>query len=314
MLSLSTCWNSHRFTDGLDLAQEARATGFEHVEISHGTRVSLIPGLLQAVERGVIRVSSVHNFCPSPVEVLIDAPDVYEFTSHRQFDRERAVHLTKQSIQTAARFGASRIVLHLGSVPIRHFTGRLEAMVHRGRIFSREYTALKLKFVEQREKVSTFYLDRARAALHELLPVAAEFKVALAIETRSHFEQVPNEREMLQLLADFKDSPWLGAWHDFGHVQRKANLGLLDHAQHLAAIAPRLLGCHVHDVAWPDRDHRIPFTGGCVDFKRLMPFVPGNIPLVWELSPSQKRVEIIGKLAEWAAKFGQPGMAMAAAA
>ncbi len=314
MLSLSTCWNSHRFTDGLDLANEARSMGFEHIEISHGTRVSLIPGLLQAFERGIIRVSSVHNFCPSPVEVLIDAPDVYEFTSHRQFDRERAVHLTRQSIQTAARFGASRLVLHMGSVPMKRLTERLEAWVYRGRIFSREYTALKLKLVQQREKVSTFYLDRARAALHDLLPVAEEHKVALAIETRSHFEQVPNEREMLQLLTDFKDSPWLGAWHDFGHVQRKANLGLLDHAQHLAAIAPRLLGCHVHDVAWPDRDHRIPFTGGCVDFARLLPLVPHGIPLVWELSPSQKRLQIIDKLAEWTGKFGPPGAAIPAAA
>lgn len=314
MLSLSTCWNNHRCTDGLDLAREARSMGFDFIEISHGTSVSLLPGLMQAFDAGEIRISSIHNFCPSPVEVMMDAPDVYEFSSSRLFVRERAVKLTKQSILTAARFGVNRVVMHMGSVPMRSVTGKLEALAAAGAAYSRKFTELKLRLVAQREKVSTFYLDRARAALHELLPFAAEQKVALAIETRSHFEQVPNEAEMMQLLADFGDSPWIGAWHDFGHVQRQANLGLLDHAQYLAAIAPRLLGCHVHDVAWPARDHRIPFTGGGVDFDRLLPLVPKGIPLVWELSPSQKRLQIIERLGEWRARFeGAPRSSAAAA-
>ena len=315
MLSLSTCWNSHRYTEGRDLAIEARSMGFEFIEISHGTSVSLLPGLMQAYDAGEIRVSSIHNFCPSPVEIVMDAPDAYEFSSHRKFDRERAIKLTKQTIQTAVRFGVNRVVMHMGSVPMKFITEQLEAITDEGGAYSRKFIDLKLKLVEKREKVSTFYLDRARAALHELLPIAQEHKVALAIETRSHYEQVPNETEMLQLLTDFGDSPWIGAWHDFGHVQRQANLGLLDHAQYLAAIAPRLLGCHVHDVAWPARDHRIPFTGGCVEFDRLLPLVPKNIPLVWELSPSQKRLQIMEKLGEWQAKFGNcPGTASLAAA
>ena len=303
MLSLSTCWNSHRYIDGRDVVTEARAMGFEYIEISHGTSVSLLPGLMHAYDAGAIRVSSVHNFCPSPVEVLMDAPDVYEFSSSRPFDRERAVNLTKQSILTAVRFGVNRVVMHMGTVSMKPVTTKLEALAADGEAYSRKFTDLKLRLVEQREKMSTFYLDRARAALHDLLPFAAQHRVALAIETRSHFEQVPNETEMLQLLTDFGDTPWIGAWHDFGHVQRQANLGLLDHAQYLSAIAPRLLGCHVHDVAWPAKDHRIPFTGGCVDFDRLLPLVPQGIPLVWELSPSQKRLEIMGRLGEWRARF-----------
>ena len=303
MLSLSTCWNSHRYHDGRELADEARALGFEFIEISHGTKVSLIPGLMQAFDAGVIRVSSIHNFCPSPVEVLIDAPDAYEFTSHRLFDRERALKLTHQTLQTAVRFGVNRVVMHMGSVPMKSFTTKLEAMAHAGEIYSRAYIDLKLKFVTAREKLSAFYLARARAALNALLPVAEKAGVALAIETRSHFEQVPNEREMLTLLTEFKDCPWIGAWHDFGHVQRKANLGLLDHAQLLAAIAPKLLGCHVHDVEWPARDHRVPLSTGGVNFDQLLPLVPQGIPLVWELSPSQRRAHVIEGLGKWQDKF-----------
>ncbi len=303
-LSLSTCWNSHRYQDGRELVAEARALGFDFIEISHGTKISLLPGLLQAFDAGQIRVTSLHNFCPPPVEVTMDAPDAYEFTSHREFERERALSLSRQTIEMAARFQATRVVLHLGSVPMRRFTDRLEAMVLRGEIYSRAYTDLKLKFVQQREKVSAFYLERARAALRELLPIAQQHNVALAVETRSHYEQVPNEREMVQLMEDFKDCPWIGTWHDFGHVQRKANLGLLDHSQLLQAIAPRLLGCHVHDVEWPIKDHRVPLTAGGVNFDALLPLLPPDIPLIWELSPSQRRGTVLGARQAWKQRYG----------
>lgn len=303
MLSLSTCWHSHRYQDGYEVAQEARALGFEYIEISHGTKVSLLPGLMKAFDAGIIRVTSLHNFCPSPVEVLIDAPDAYEFTSHRENERERALALTKQTIQMATRFGASRVVLHLGTVPMKEHTRKLEEMALKGEIYSRPYIDLKLQFVAEREKLSAFYLDRARAALRELLPIAEQARVALAVETRSHYEQVPNEKELLALMAEFQDNPWLGTWHDFGHVQRKANLGLLDHAQLLQALAPKLLGCHVHDVDWPHKDHRVPLSTGGVAFEKLLPCIPQNIPLVWELSPSQRRAHVLEAHQTWVQRF-----------
>ena len=41
--------------------------GFKNVELSHGISINLVPGIIQAVEDGVIEVSSVHNFCPLPL-------------------------------------------------------------------------------------------------------------------------------------------------------------------------------------------------------------------------------------------------------
>jgi sugar phosphate isomerase/epimerase len=305
MLSLSTCWNSHRHEEGMQLAMEARMLGFDHIEVSHGLKVSHLPGLLQAVEQKVIQVSSVHNFCPPPVEVMMDAPDAFEFTSHRESERFRALNLTEATLEMTARLGARRVVLHLGSVPMKSYTTKLEALTLAGKIYSREYTALKLEFVEKRTKLSQPYLDLARAALDELLPKCEQYQIVLGVETRSHFEQVPNEPEMLDLLNHYRDCPWIGFWHDFGHVQRKANLGLLNHAELLGEIAPRLLGCHVHDVEWPARDHRIPFTGGGVDFDTLLPLVPKGTPLVWELSPGQRRAHVQERLVEWKSRFGE---------
>jgi hypothetical protein len=40
MYSLSTCWNSHRHTDGRAMLREVRDLGFEFAELSHGTRIS----------------------------------------------------------------------------------------------------------------------------------------------------------------------------------------------------------------------------------------------------------------------------------
>ena len=305
MLSLSTCWNSHRHEDGGHIAHEALALGFEYIEVSHGLSISHLPGLLRVVSEGSIKVSSVHNFCPPPVEATMDAPDIYEFTSHRENERERALNLTEKTLEMAARLGAPRVVLHMGSVPMKRLTDNLERLTLEGKIYSRAYTKVKLELVAQRAKRSQFYLDRARAALDEMLPLCAQWGTVLCVETRSHYEQVPNETEMLALLAAYGDCPWFGLWHDFGHVQRKANLGLLDHAQLLRSIAPRLMGCHVHDVEWPARDHRVPFTGGCVKFDELLPLVPRGIPMVWELSPSQKRSVVAERVLEWKARYGE---------
>jgi sugar phosphate isomerase/epimerase len=303
MLSLSTSWLSPRHSEGREIAQDARELGFEYIEVSHGTKITQLPGLLDAVNAGEIKISSLHNFCPAPVEVMIDAPDVFEFTSPRAWERERAISLTRKTIEMATRFGTDLVVIHIGCVPMKSITTQLEQIVTEGGLYSRKFTELKLKLVTAREKGSSEHLDRVRAALGQLLPECEKHRVRLGIETRSHYEQIPNQREMSVLMQEYRDCPWIGSWHDFGHVQRQANLALLDHEIYLSEIAPHLIGCHVHDVQWPARDHRTPLSTGGVAFEKLLPLVPRNVPLIWELAPSQKREQIIEALAAWKAAF-----------
>ena len=75
MIAFSTCWNSSRHDDGEEMIDEILELGFDTIEISHGLSVSLLPGIKKAYQAGKFKVSGLHNFCPSPVEVLIDAPD-----------------------------------------------------------------------------------------------------------------------------------------------------------------------------------------------------------------------------------------------
>jgi sugar phosphate isomerase/epimerase len=117
---------------------------------------------------------------------------------------------------------------------------------------------------------------------------------------------MPTEREMLTLQEHFADHPWVGYWHDFGHVQLKHNLGLLDHIAWLERIAPHLIGGHVHDVEWPARDHRVPFSG-TLDYAPLLKFFPPACPLVWELSPTREAGEIRKALTRWRSEFPERG-------
>jgi sugar phosphate isomerase/epimerase len=304
MLSFSTCWNSQRHSEGEHVVDEIAAMGFDTIEISHGLKVSLLPGIQKAHREGRIKVSGLHNFCPSPVELMIDAPDAYEFTSHRPNERERAMALTLKTLEFAEQFRAGYVVLHLGSVPMGRFTARLEAMAAAGGLNSRAYVATKLRMIEAREKVSPLYLERATEALGRIAEKAKGVGVPVVVESRSHYEQVPIEREMVALMAAFADNPWVGYWHDFGHVQRKANLGLLDHEEYVRSVAPYWFGCHLHDVEWPDRDHRVPLTAGGVDFDRLMPLIPRDRPVVWEISSRRRKQTIVEALPRWRERFG----------
>jgi sugar phosphate isomerase/epimerase len=300
MLSFSTCWNNARHSDGEPMIDEILALGFRHIELSHGMTITKLPGIRKAFQAGKFTCSGVHNYFPSPVEVMIDAPDAYEYTSHRPWDRKRAMEMTLQTLELAAEFRANYLVLHMGSVPLnpKKYTKRLTALVAEGLQHDTSFTKAKIDFIKKREKVAPLYYSRAIDALEQLVVKAEEYGIILAVESRSRYEDMPSEREMLHLQEHFKDNPWIGYWHDFGHVQLKHNLGLLDHQDWLRRIQPHIIGAHIHDVEWPARDHRTPLCG-TLDYKTLLPYFPPACPIIWELSPTRKTQEIKNALEVW---------------
>src|ERR1700688_4301884 len=107
MYSLSTCWNSHRHSDGRAMLRAIRDLGFEYAELSHGTRISLVPGILEAVDAGEIKISSVHNFCPLHMGVNNSAPNLYQFSAERPRERELAERYTFKTLEFASRVKAA---------------------------------------------------------------------------------------------------------------------------------------------------------------------------------------------------------------
>ena len=64
------------------MIDEIVGLGFSNIELSHGMTVAKLPGIRKAFQAGKFVCAGVHNYFPSPVEVMIDAPDAYEYTSH----------------------------------------------------------------------------------------------------------------------------------------------------------------------------------------------------------------------------------------
>jgi len=218
-------------------------------------------------------------------------------------ERDRAIKQTLQTIDFAQRLGAPFVVLHMGEVPIGPVTDSLIKMVKGGKLLSREYVKKKLDVVQKREAEAGPHYVRAREALRKIADYAGEKGVKLGVEGRRGYEEIPSEDELPALL-DELNSPVLGYWHDFGHIQIKENLCFLNHEEWLRKMAPRALGAHVQDCIWPAQDHQVPFAGE-VDLDKLVPLLPKDCAMVWELSPRKSEADIRRAAKIWKEKFGE---------
>ena len=277
--------------------------GFDLIELGHGIRLSLMPGIQKMFDGGDVRFSSLHNFCPLPVEVMTASPDCYKFSAVASEERERAVKQTFQTIDFAARLNAPFVVLHLGDVNMPPITDQLIALAKNGRYLSRKYVRLKIGAVQKREKFAPAYLQRVKDCLRRIIEHAASKNVRVALECRRGYEEIPTERELSGLLEEI-DCMQVGYWHDFGHSQIKHNLGFIDHLEWLRMVGPRAFGCHVQDCIWPAKDHEAPFTGD-VNFEKLVPLLPTNCLFVWEMSPSKTAEAIRQSVQIWKERFSK---------
>jgi sugar phosphate isomerase/epimerase len=298
-IAFSTCWNSTYHQRGDQMLQEIVALGFRSVELGHGIRVPLVDGIRRFIADNQIDVTSVHNFCPLPVDIMEAAPDCFQCTSHRSSERARALRHTLETIDWAAKLAVKRVVLHLGSVPMTKWSRRLLNHLYTGKASDQEYLKLKEKALRKRSKID--YYSRVAEWLSKIAEHAKQAGIRLGIENRIGIDTFPSEEEFRRLFMDF-GTDVLGYWHDFGHAQVRHHLALLDHREWLTEMLPYLLGCHVHDVKYPDHDHQALFTGE-IPFAELIPLVPASAPLVWELNPNVTPAEIGVALQRWNTVF-----------
>jgi sugar phosphate isomerase/epimerase len=277
------------------MLREIRSLGFEWAELSHGIRISLLPGILEAVDAGEIKITSLHNFCPLPMGVNFAAPNIYKFTSLDRRERDNAWRHSVKTIETAARLKALVVVLHMGCIEMKDYTERLLEMVAAGKRETPKYAALCEELMEKREKKKVEHLDLAGEMLTRLAEKAEEHGLRLGIENRQELEEIPLDSDFDLFLREF-NRPSIGYWHDTGHAQIKENLGFISHRFHLENLASRLIGFHLHDVEFPGRDHRAPGTG-TVDFKALQPLVKPEHVKVFEFSPSLTPEAALGGVA-----------------
>ena len=270
---------------------EMRELGFDFIELSHGIRLSLLPGIMEAVSAGEVRISSVHNFCPLPVGVTRPAPNLFQFSSTSARERDRAVRYTLKTIEFAAQVGAPFVVLHLGTVEMKDYSARLKTLLARGLRVTPRYQKVcsrALRALAGRKKTPS---GNAIAALRELATEASRRGVKLGVENREGLEEIPVDGDIHDLMREI-GSPCVGYWHDTGHAQIKDNLGLIHHRLHLDSLAAHLFGFHIHDVQFPARDHCAP-GGGMIDFHGLSAWVKPDHVKVFELSPRLSRADVL---------------------
>ncbi|EIP96551.1 sugar phosphate isomerase/epimerase [Opitutaceae bacterium TAV1] len=289
-LALSTCWNSFRHNDGYGMLKEIADLGFSHAELSHGIRLLLVPGILRALEQGVIKVSSTHNFCPLPTSVSQAAPNLFEPSSRDRRELDQWLRYTLRSIDFAAQVGASVMVAHLGSVrffwmsPGRRLKAFLRSSPGTEVATSERYQALlKKSCAKLRARMVPFW-NQVIKSLNEVRAYALEKNIRIGCENRERFEELPLDDDFDTLFGTLATPSPCGYWHDTGHAEIKRSLGLLDHKKHLEQNAGRTLGFHLHDVDSNGRDHQ-PVGAGRIDFDMISGFWKPEHRLTLELSP-----------------------------
>src|SRR6478609_756404 len=193
IVALSSCWCSSRHQDGYAMLQEMAGLGFEYVELSHGTRITLVPGILKAVEEGIVKVATTHNFCPLPPGVNHAAPNLYMPSSSDPRERDQWLRQSKRTLDFAAQVGAKKVVLHLGAVqffwlsPARALDGYIEDHVGEDLANDAKYQRLLAKSMAKLRKRMPPYWENTKAGLQQLVPYAEEKGVQLGFENREAF-------------------------------------------------------------------------------------------------------------------------------
>ena len=289
MFSLSTSWNSSKHTSGRDLVNEIRGLEFDTIELSFALTEEIVEDILVLKNNFAIKVSSLHNICPLPKEIEPDeaSPDYYSLASPDVDERCLAVDLTKNTIDYAKKFAAKAVVLHTGRVQVKDRMRGLAGLVGDERAFNR----LKSEMIKERDEKKRGYLDNVMRSLNELVPYAKKMEVALAIENRFYYREIPLIEEFEEIFRNFKIGD-LFYWHDAGHAQVFENLGLARHKDFLEHFRNRLLGMHLHDIIYPLTDHRPP-GGGELNFEILKPYITRDLIKVLEIhqpaSPEEVR-------------------------
>jgi sugar phosphate isomerase/epimerase len=272
------------------MLKEMAGLGFSRVELSHGIRITLVPGILRAVEEGIVKVGSTHNFCPLPMGVFNAAPNFFQPSSPDEKERDQWLRQTKRSIDFAAQVRASVLVCHLGSVryfwlePDRHMTAYRAA--HRDAVKSgdRDYRTLVEKALQKLRKRMVPYWQRTQDCVRSVLDYASEKGVRLALENREAFPELPLDADFPGFLSGMPPPAFAGYWHDTGHAHLKECMGLISHRGQLEANAARLLGFHLHDVSSDEHDHQA-IGSGSIDFGMVSEFWRPEHLFVIELSP-----------------------------
>jgi sugar phosphate isomerase/epimerase len=113
----------------------------------------------------------------------------------------------------------------------------------------------------------------------------------LGLETRFHFNEIPNMDEMAALL-DKVSEHVAGYWHDVGHAEVQQQLGFSFHEEWLLRFRDRMIGIHLHDIRGI-RDHQAPGKGH-MNWEMIAQHLPQGIIKVCEIGEWNDEEQVQG--------------------
>jgi sugar phosphate isomerase/epimerase len=272
------------------MVREMLDLGFDTIELSHGIRITLVPGVLRAIEEGIVKVSSTHNFCPLPTGITQAAPNLFQPSSPDLREHDLWLRHTKRSIDFAVQVRARVLVCHLGSVeffwrnPARTLSNYMRRHPKADIPDGARYQSVLAKARARLRAQMVPFWERTKDSVADVLDYAKERGVKLGLENRERVDELPFDEDFADYFGSLPADTAAGYWHDTGHAAIKQQMGLLNHRSHLEQLAAHTIGFHLHDVGAKGKDHQ-PLGSGNVDFEMISQFWRPEHVLVLELSP-----------------------------
>ena len=293
-VALSTMWAVQpRFERDLPaFAERARELGYGAIEINHSMDAAQARALLA---QDTLPVTAVHAPAPLEREPGRGENRALDLASADGAEREAAVRHARRSIDLAAEAGAGHVVVHLGAAcPPLRAERRLRALHGAaGGEARRERAEAAAEVRRERAAAAAPALERARRSLDALASHAAPRGVAIGLECRLRYHQIPLPEETASLLAPYPPEA-VGYWHDAGHAEVLHRLGLVERGEWFARLGERTIGSHLHDVDGL-RDHRAPGRGD-LDFAWLAERLPPGAARTLEIDQREPDEAVRGAL------------------
>ena len=291
--ALSTMWAVKRYQPGQisQFADAARKFGFDGIEINYAFPEEDVKAL---VEHGV-PVVSMH--APAPLERLSDGSwnNNLNLADTDEEQRQEAVRHHKRTIDWAERAGAKYVVCHMGGIEREMFDEEksLRKMYDSGTRDGDEVEALRLAAKERRAREVRPWFEQSRRSFLELVEYAAPKGIALGLENRYHFHEVPNVEETMEMLEEAARDQ-AGYWHDVGHAEVLGRIGLGEMYRWLNDLEHRTIGMHLHDVKGIG-DHQAPGQGD-VDWDYIKTFIKPDTVRTFELGQHNPEEDVAASI------------------
>jgi len=261
-LSLSTSWCASKYTSGKAMVEDIINMGYKQIELNYLVTEKMLQEIRPYVEKGLIKISSVHHPMPKVTDETYGVESIMlGFQDDKK--REKAIELTKKTIDIAVSLGAKAVVIHPTQVPIiggRDYDHLLSELYSTGKKNTLDYKTLYNDMIEYRQINSYKYLSKTKDSLEQIANYILEkqYDIKLGIENRAHCHQIPDFYEAEYLLKGINKNI-VGFWYDIGHGIMMENLGMFRNISDMHKIKHRIIGVHIHDAIGMD-DHHPPYS------------------------------------------------------